>query len=159
MPPWRCRCRARRRGFCSLSPSAFDPHAEAVRIAQIHHCAERRELVRLVRRHETRELRLGGLRVAPELELEAVGELQLPGKARAQRESFDRAREGRQKLREARVAASKFRLAAGRAAEKRQPGCRFAGKALALYIDETACCPARERNMLFDAHCQAVRPY
>src|SRR5688572_5259891 len=164
----------------SLGMSAFwseDAQREAVRVAQVDVlvlAAEPAERFR-IGGDEAREAVLDAFgAVAPELQRQAARETQLPGVACGQHQRGDRAllrreAERRQPIGENAIAARKLALGAGRPREQRQArlrGCVETGrKGLAEGIDEAVrlevardLAPARERNVLFQPHLDAVGP-
>src|SRR5882724_5542372 len=116
------------------------------------------------RRDEARQSVLDAvlLRVAPELDGEAVRKLELPGKARAEEHLPGLEAEGSEQVPESKVAARDLAFGARRAREHRERGVALPAEQLPLRVHElrlsSLLAPARERHLLLDAHFQAVGP-
>src|SRR6266436_1122648 len=101
------------------------------------------------------------VRVAAELHGEAVGEPELPRKARIEHDLPGLEGERSKQLPESGIPPRHFAFAAGRPGEHRQRHVDASGKELAVGVHQpllASLAPARERHVLLDPHLQAIRP-
>src|SRR5688572_5709927 len=134
---------------------------EAVRIAQVQVLVLARHGLqrRVVRRDEAFQARLGLVAIAAEHDLQPVVEPELPGEARGQHHALGLHAERREQRLEAGVAQRDLGLGPGRTDEQRQCSVRSAAEGLAVGVDQRIASPARERDVLFQADFEAVRPH
>src|SRR5678815_507407 len=133
---------------------------EAVGIAQIHVLVPAREPAerRGIRFDEAGEAHLGAVGVAAEHDLQAAVQPQLPGAALRQHHALELRAERRHRFGEAQVTLRHLELGAGGGEEHRQPRIGRAVEALAVGVHQSLAAPARERDVLLEAHFQPVGP-
>src|SRR5580765_864510 len=133
---------------------------EAVGITQIHILVPARDPAerRGKRIDEAGQARLGTVGVAPKHDLQAAVQPELPGAALGKHHALELRAERRHRLGEAQVALRHFELGAGGGEEQRQARVGRAVEALAVGVHEPLAAPARERDVLFEAHFQPGGP-
>src|SRR5437016_5672538 len=107
---------------------------------------------------EAREPELGGVRVAPEHDVQAAAEPELPCVTRREHDPLEAGAEWRHQAREMRVAPRHFTLRPGGPQERRQHRLAARGKALAVGVHQRLVAPARERNVLLHRDLDPVGP-
>src|SRR5262249_8121026 len=141
-------------------------HREAVRVAQVdvidplpRPCERLRE-----RRDEACEAVLDAIAVgvATQMQRDSVRQPQLPGEARGEQHLRRRESERRERIPEREVAPRDLGLAAGRPGEDRKRGIALPAEQLPLRAHQlrvpALLAPARDRDLLLDAHLEAVGP-
>ncbi len=113
--------------------------------------------------HEPRETFVGAIfvRITPELYGKTVGEPELPGKTRAQKNLAGLEGQVGQQTPKGKIALRDFAFAPGGPGEDRQRGVALPAEKLSMSIHEpqlSSLAPAREGHVLFDAHFQAIGP-